>query len=48
MAISRRSMGASADLPCAMDHAVAAINRGMEVAYAFAVVAPWVGTISDR
>jgi hypothetical protein len=31
-----------------MDHAVVAINRGMEVAYAFAWVAPWVGTVSDR
>jgi hypothetical protein len=40
MAIPRRSMGASTDLPCAMDHTVVTINRGMEVAYAFAWVAP--------
>jgi hypothetical protein len=46
MAIPRRSMGAAADPPRAMNRAVVAIIRGMNVAYAFAWVASRGRTVS--
>jgi hypothetical protein len=39
MVIPHRSLGAAADPPCAMNRAVVAIIRGMDVAYEFAWVA---------
>jgi hypothetical protein len=38
LAISRRRTSFAADPPCAMNHAIVAINRGMDVAYVFAWV----------